>query len=426
VALCGRPVAVVRDGDWRPSWQHTWCRDRGCPACAQARSRRLSYQIRAAVERGGGVPPRWRGGGGPPRAAGVAALAFVTLTQRRVAGEHLAATLARFDAAWQRMRRLPEFGDIAGGLRVLEVTHSRSGWHVHAHTIVELHRSGPRVACPTCNGRATVAKRIAGQWRSRACRSCSSSTQPGDGTMHADLATLVRTWAATAECENEHGETTTVGQCAVALDDSNAGQLAKYLSKMWELDDAHCVELFSAFAGKRLVQPWGSWYRKVKMGPQPMQGRQWYRGLFVADVERMHPRSYIDFHASVAVRFEPSSQAWVDATRACDASLALEPVVAPPPGHRWRSRPVRELGRSTTARAVRPTLEVHRMTAGAYLRALRADDRRADEHPPPPSSTPTPGADALVVARGRAGPWAHRRRTGRWLLDERERVAGAW
>ncbi len=395
VALCGRPVAVVRDGDWQPSWQHATCKDRGCPACAQARSRRLAVQIREAVEH--------------RRAKGAAALAFVTLTQPRRAGERLADALARFELGWQRLRRMPEFHVVAGGLRVLEVTHSPQGWHVHAHTIVEvfeLARIGP---CPTCNGAARMPRLIAGQWCTRACRTCSSSTQPGDGTMRADLAVLVRTWAALVDGS-------TAAQCAVPLDDRNAGQLAKYLSKLWELDDASCRELFVAFAGKRLVQPWGSWYRSETFAPKRATGRQWFRGMFVADVERMHPRSYIDFHASVAVRFELRSQPWVDATRAC-SSLAVEPARIPRKGK--SAKRVRELA-EPTAPSWRPVLEVHRMTAGAFLRALRGDDRRADEHPPPPSSTPTPGADACRLARGCDGPWAHRRRTGRWLLGDIE------
>jgi hypothetical protein len=326
-------------------------------------------------------------------------MSFVTLTQPRIPGEALASTVRRFDAAWRRLRKLPQFASVAGGLRVLEVTHSPQGWHVHAHCIVETFAVSRRVACPTCRGAGRVPTSVGGRWVTRACRSCSSSTQPGDGGMQADLAELVRTWAMLADCRDREGSLTTKGQCAVPLDDANAGQLAKYLSKLWELDDGSARELFRVFAQKRLVQTWGCWYRCVRLGPRKPTGRQWFRGHFVADIERMHPRSYVEFHGTTSLRFEPFSHGWRDATAAATERRADVHV-----------RGVDDKG----ARAWRPALPVHRMTAGAFLRALRADDRRADEHPEAPPNTPTPGADSLRAPRV---PTRWRRRfLTRWIL----------
>lgn len=429
MALCGRPVAVVRDGDWLPSWQHLFCRDRGCPACAQHRSRRLARQIREGVEL--------------RRSLGAASLAFVTLTQPRREGEPLAAALARFEASWQALRRLPDFHCVAGGLRVVEVVHSSRGWHVHAHCIVELLRVSAPVPCPTCKGLRRIARKCPEGWRMRPCKSCSSSTQPGNGTMHADLATLVGAWTALAECRDAEGELTTAGQCAVPLDDANAGQLAKYLSKLWELDDASAVELFEAMAGKQLARCWGSWYGCVRLSPRKVEGRQWFRGPLVADVEQMHPRSYIDFTANVPIRFEAHSSEWSAATRGAGEArkflevtghipsglcCAVEPATySTGPPHRGRRRkrpkPLRELAlvrvRGGMARAWRPVLDVHRMTAGAFLRMLRADDRRADEHELAPLDVATPGADALRRAASLGAPWGKRRARWTRVLEDR-------
>jgi hypothetical protein len=426
VALCGRPVACVRDGDWLPSWQHLYCRDRGCPACAQHRSRRLARQIREGVEL--------------RRELGAVALSFTTLTQPRIEGERLSDALARFETAWQALRRRPDFHAVAGGLRVIEVVHSSRGWHVHAHCIVELLRTSARVACPTCDGVALVPRKTVDGWKMQACRSCSSSTQKGDGTMSADCATLVRAWADIAGCRVD-GKLTTAGQCSVPLDDANAGQLAKYISKLWELDDASAVELFEAMAGKRLAQTWGSWYGSVRLSPRKVEGRQWYRGPLLADIEAMHPRSYIDFSANVPTKFFPVTAEWQTATRLAGVARRFSEVRGSIPPHllckleaptmdtgpprkgvrRKRPRPLRELAllRARSARAWRPILDVHRCTAGAFLRALRADDRRADEHDLAPLDTPTPAADALRRAGRLGGAWSERRRTWTRVLEDR-------
>lgn len=420
VALCGRPVAVVRDGDWLPSWQHLYCRDRGCPACAQHRSRRLARQIREGVEL--------------RRALGAVALSFVTLTQPRIEGEPLSQTLERFERAWQRLRRIPDFHCVAGGLRVIEVVHSSRGWHVHAHCIVELLRVSARGPCPACAGSCVVARKTSEGWRTRPCKSCSSSTQPGDGTMHADVAQLINAWC-------ELAGASTAAQCGVPLDDANAGQLAKYLSKLWELDDACAVELFEAMAGKKLAQTWGSWFGSVRLSPRKVEGRQWFRGPLLADIESMHPRSYVDFTANVDIKFEPMTESWIRCTRLAGTARRFADVrgfappdlcskleastmdTGPPRKGKRRKRPraTRELAlmRCRGARAWRPVLDVHRMTAGAFLRAIRGDDRRADEHELAPLDLAMPGADALRRAARLGGPWSERRARWTRLLEDR-------
>lgn len=261
--------------------------------------------------------------------------------------------------------------------------------------------------------------------------------------MHADVAQLIRAWC-------ELAGASAAGQCGVPLDDANAGQLAKYISKLWELDDAHAVELFEVMAGKRLAQTWGSWYAHrtadgkqhgVRLSPRKVEGRQWYRGPLVADVERMHPRSYIDFTANVPVKFEPMTREWCIATHRAGEARRFSDVVGRVPTdlccklegstfetgpprkgkRRKRPKPLRELAmlRTRGVRAWRPILDVHRMTAGAYLRALRGDDRRADEHELAPLDVPTPGADALRRARTLGGPWHERRARWTRVLEDR-------
>jgi hypothetical protein len=254
--------------------------------------------------------------------------------------------------------------------------------------------------------------------------------------MHADLAQLVTSWCALAGAS-------TAAQCAVPLDDANAGQLAKYISKLWELDDAHAVELFEAMAGKKLAQCWGSWYGEVKLSPRKPEGRAWYRGPLISDIERLHPRTYIDFSANVPIKFEALSSEWCTATREVGTArrflevrgfappelcCKLEPstVSRGPPKkgvRRKRPKPLRELAlvrvRGGLARAWRPILDVHRMTAGAFLRALRSDDRRADEHELAPLDLEEPGRVALLRAAKLGGPWGERRKRWTRVLEER-------
>ena len=192
-----------------------------------------------------------------------------------------------------------------------------------------------------------------------------------------------------------------VSQCAVPLDDANAGQLAKYVTKMWELDDESARELFAAAEGKRLLNTFGDWRAAPRRGHLPPRAglllrgkrydvgaRRWWLGPLVADIERMHPRTYISFEASVACKLEG------------------EPTAQRVGKGSWR-----------------PTIVVKRMTARAYLRQLADDQRRADQHSPAPPDTPTPGADMVAAASGSIGPWSMRarelQRVGRLQLERK-------
>lgn len=288
--------------------------------------------------------------------------------------------------AWEQLRKRPEFSAIVGGVRVLEVTHAEGkGWHAHYHCILEVADSERSVPCIACDGRGSLPRRRAGAWVTVRCRSCSSQTQRGDGTMPAAIADLLRAWAMLVDG-------TTAAQCCVALDDANAGQLAKYLTKPWELSDTRARELFDAAASLRLVNTWGAWHGRdgVRITARvESRGRDWFQGPLVADVERMHPRSYITFGASLPLRLEPVLQSEVDAVRRL----------------RWAQH---ERERKCSRPAVRPWLDVHRMTAGEYLRRLAADQRRADEHEPASEVVDRPGRRELRVAASRDGPYALR------------------
>lgn len=360
--MCGRPVSAIRDGDWQTSWVHKWCRDRACPACAQQRSRQLAVSIRRAIEQ--------RAGG---------ALFFVTLTRPRVPGEPASAAWRSMQRAWDALRHRPEFHALAGGARILEAPGNRKqGWHVHYHCIIEVHAHSTRPApCVACSGSRTVARKLGGRWRARVCRSCSSNTHVGDGTMPIGLVELLRAWASLVGGA-------AAAQCAVPLDDANAGQLAKYITKMWELDDDAARELFAAAENKRLLNTFGAWRSAPRDGDRPARAglllrgrrynigaRRWWLGPLVADIEAMHPRSYVAFEGPA--RF----------------SMEGEPTAA-------------RVGKGS----YRPTLVVKRITARAYLRQLADDQRRADQHEPIGDDVPTPGADLIAHASGPRGPWS--------------------
>lgn len=292
LAVCGDPVVVIRT-DGAVSWEHRWCRDRACYACARSRSRKLAESLRLAV---------------PTR--DLSRLHFVTLTRRKVQGETAGQAWDAWVACWARLRHSGAWDGIVGGVRSLEVTwsdgherakHRIAGWHAHAHLLIEVEGTD-RVACMVCSGTG---------WQPRAkalrCATCSSATVRGDGTLNATLAGLLTQWAAIVDGECK-------AQNAVALDATNVGQLAKYITKMWDLRADKAKALFHAAAGRRVVEGFGAWRRFRRWGEIEKTPHGWYAsGVALRDVERLRPSALVNFECRVpGVRIEsgdPSSDA---------------------------------------------------------------------------------------------------------------------
>lgn len=279
IRTCGAPVPLWRvDGEI--SWQHHWCRDRACYACGRSRSRKLAQQLRDAMATREGRP-----------------LYFVTLTRPRTAGETVADAWKRFQASWEALRHTGEWSaSIVGGLRAMEVTwsegHERAkhripGWHVHAHIIVELDEAATSsVPCPSCAG--TGRRREAKGLR---CKSCSSATVKGDGTMPAGVAAVLERWAAIV---GGHVR----AQCGVELDTTNVGQLAKYLTKMFELTPDKARQVYQAAESKHIVQGFGTWARWKRWASVETTPHGWFScSTKLVDIEASAPGSTVRFFA---------------------------------------------------------------------------------------------------------------------------------
>lgn len=141
VASCGRPIAGLQ-GESLVAVPYR-CGDRFCPRCQALRSRDLADALRVHVGE---------------RLAAKKRILALHLTQRKPAGpDALQEALDGFLGAWRQLTnvRSPNSGPwhaaVAGALRSVEVTWSPkgtprrhggvvaySGWHVHAHCLVEL------------------------------------------------------------------------------------------------------------------------------------------------------------------------------------------------------------------------------------------------------------------------------------------------
>lgn len=336
IRRCGDPVAVMRPGDGAVSWEHRWCRDRACYACARSRSRRMATDLRAAIDK--------------RRAS---RLYFVTLTQPRKPGESCERAWDRSASSWAALRHRPCFRDLAGGVRVTEVTWSAGhahaqarfpGWHVHAHLVIELRDEPVLERCPTCSG--------CKMYRGKRCRTCGSRITMPRGELPDALVALLSAWTRITGGAF-------AAQCAVPLDASNIGQLAKYLTKLWQLRDGQARELFAAAVGRRTVDGFGAW-------------RRWRR--WGTDVERT-PHGWI----SSAMPIRALEALAPDTLVEFDQPTGVELVADGRPV--WHPRAV-----------------VATMTAGAILAALRRDPRpvweRIGERPPPEVG------DAIAKIRG--------------------------
>lgn len=325
IRRCGDPVALLRVGDGAIAWEHRWCRDRACYSCARSRSRRLATELRTSID----TRPDAR------------RLFFVTLTQPRIAGESCSRAWDRSMSAWTSLRHHPAFKDLRGGIRVTEVTWSPGheqakrkipGWHVHMHLVVELDHAPCFERCPACLGE----KRL----RGKRCRTCGSRVTMPTGTMPDALVAMLSAWG-------KFSGGVPQAQCAVQLDASNVGQLAKYLTKIWDMKDAHARELFDAATGRRTIDGFGAW-------------RAWRR--FGCDVEKT-PRGWVACGIALrALEHLPESER-VDFTLPIGVTLEAEGRA------KWR-----------------PQVAVASASVGHVLAELRRDPRPVwsrEEHPPP-------------------------------------------
>jgi plasmid rolling circle replication initiator protein Rep len=107
--------------------QASFCRQRLCPMCIWRRSMKLTAEVSAVLHL---AAERW-----PERP-----FVMLTLTQRNVSGESLAAEVSRILDGWSKLRRRGEFKEVAGWLRTLEVTYNAqaSTWHPHLHVLLQV------------------------------------------------------------------------------------------------------------------------------------------------------------------------------------------------------------------------------------------------------------------------------------------------
>lgn len=205
---CGRVFPALFD-DGRVRFVPRRCKDRGCPACMVLRSRSMGNALRERVE---GMRLDGR------------RVAFCTLTQPKLPGREETAgeALARCKEQWRRASssRLAAgraFRDLAlGCFRSIEIVWAPSmpaGWHAHVHALVSVSESeGPGALGEAC-------LRL---WRAWLAATPGASSK----AWHAD-------------------------RC----DDRRVGQLAKYLTKPFELTPALARHVFEATASAHLV--WG-------------------------------------------------------------------------------------------------------------------------------------------------------------------------
>lgn len=332
----------------------------------------MSGDLRCAVEAHAGGP-----------------LYFITLTQRHgptpATREAARSAWRRLQRAWERLRKSHAMRvGVVGGIKVVECTYGRKvrGWHPHLHLLVELVDDAHSLPCPTCEG----TRRHAGA----GCRSCGSRTHQSDGTVPAWGRKLVEAWCAVSDALPQ-------GQCCVPLDHTNVGQLAKYLTKLWELDSNIARELFAAAEGRRLVDGWGAWRGWRRAGDEVEQTPHgWFSsGLGVQQLEAMAPDTPVYFGAHVGTLYAVPYLERGATRRAIPDAARLDLDALRRSKHLQGKRPLRESStpQPTAWGSARDVVAHHNvsmvvgmMTARDVLAALRRDPRpvweRVDEKPP--------------------------------------------
>lgn len=378
IRQCGDPV-VVWCVDGSLSWQHQWCRDRACYACARSRSRKLGTSLRAAVE-----------------ARPSASLFFVTLTRPRVRGESADDAMVGLMRSWEKLRHSATYKrDVVGGVRTVEVTHSQgheraanrfAGWHAHLHVLLELRDGGVDAPCPACDGSR---KRRDGF----TCSTCCSKTTQSDGTMPAELRAVLLAWTSIV---NGHVR----AQCGVPLNRTNVGQLAKYLTKLWELEPSRARELFAAVVGKRIVEGFGEWRSYKRWGKVESTPHGWFASsVRLRDIEA-DPGARVDFVSKMpGVKLQPRSTCGAKRLKLTDAA-AFAPTYVDGDGFRMQTgyaMPEQKRERDPVLSAMvrsalresgtwQPLVAVASCSGRRVLEALRKDARpvwvRVDEKGP--------------------------------------------
>lgn len=102
------------------------CRVRNCPVCQRARSSRLFFQMKPALEQINAENPTYR-------------WVFLTLTVENCPITKLRETIKHMNTAWSRLLKVKELSCVKGWLRNVEVTRGKSdenSAHPHFHVLL--------------------------------------------------------------------------------------------------------------------------------------------------------------------------------------------------------------------------------------------------------------------------------------------------
>lgn len=102
------------------------CRVRNCPVCQRARSAKLFFQMKPALEQINAEHPTYR-------------WVFLTLTVENCPLKELRETIKTMNAAWSRLLKVKELSCVKGWLRNVEVTRGKSDVntaHPHFHVLL--------------------------------------------------------------------------------------------------------------------------------------------------------------------------------------------------------------------------------------------------------------------------------------------------
>ena len=252
IRYCGWMEVCYQPATGHVGWRHRYCKDRACPVCARNRSSKTRKQLRAHLIK--------------REKAGCGALAFLTVTQPKDPNEGPGEAISRLLKSWRKLRdRRPFRRAVAGYVRAVECVWSRrgwkvqadgrrfytreSGWHAHLHIVLEL-----------------VPMDQDTQWR---------GFEP---------------WVTGAWCEISGGHEKGIDW--QALSRQKVGQIAKYITKPFELPVQQAPIFFQELAGRRLLQGGGTWryYQKADEGEGAAPEGWVPQALHVADLLDRMPR----------------------------------------------------------------------------------------------------------------------------------------
>ncbi len=219
IRSCGWMELCYRPSDGAVGWRSRFCKDRACPCCAINRAREVQAQLRQYLVK--------------REQAGIGPMLFVTFTHPKFAvdRESPGQAVTRVLKEWAKFRvRRPFRKTVAGYVRAVECVFLRrgwrktkagrpyfvkeTGWHAHLHIAIEL--KGDH-ACPI-------------RWQA---------------------------WAKRAWVEICGGDPK--GQDFQDLTSAKLGQIAKYITKPFELPEEWAPIFFQEMAGRRIIQGGGVW-----------------------------------------------------------------------------------------------------------------------------------------------------------------------